>query len=64
MEWISTSERLPGERGHVIVYYVNADGVGAVFQASFYELDGVFTDENYYGEIKPTHWQPLPEPPR
>ena len=60
-EWISVEERLPKTGERVLVC------IGAVFEA-FIDDDGKW--QRYYSaplkEVvgEPTHWMPLPEPPK
>ena len=69
MEWISVAERLPDSGQYVLVCctmkvtskidYVNAVTMAFVCEEGFVdtELDEVITEG-------PTHWMPLPEPPK
>ena len=75
MSWISVEERLPEKWGKVVVADIGHGEIYS-FTGAIYMGDGYFiaaTDgleaENYDGgacitlDMKPTHWQPLPEPP-
>jgi len=62
--WISVSERLPEPDTFAIV--ATKDGVCE----ALYGLGGIespndppYWTVNDYGEVWPTHWMPLPEPP-
>jgi len=58
--WIPVSERLPSKDGSVLVAWDTREPVGIG-----YFSDGEWVDPHFaiseYG--RPTHWQPLPEPP-
>ena len=58
MEWIKTSERLPGEVEPVLCLY--ASGMYVLY------LDPFEYWHDYNGDLfgyTPSHWMPLPEPP-
>ena len=61
-EWISVDERLPDKWKKVLCFYPEKDyGSNAVID--YMETDdGHFAEQHQYG--KPTHWMPLPEPPK
>lgn len=56
-EWISVEERLPEEWKYVLVYWYDYHDV------CFHKWDWIFYDWDFYDNLKPTHWQPLPELP-
>lgn len=60
--WIKCSERMPPEGEDVLVYdeSENSQHVASWSYQSW--VYGVSWDVNL--ECYPTHWQPLPEPPR
>lgn len=67
-QWISVDERLPNFNGDIPIIpivrvLIAVDGkYGFVGEASYYPESKIF---NRGGEeAKPSHWQPLPEPPR
>ena len=61
MNWIKTSERLPGRYVAVLVYCdeeISVDSIGGT------DLEPVWVMRTLSGKAStPTHWQPLPEPP-
>ena len=58
-KWISVYERLPEECTHVIVH--DEDGtVGEAFHSSGDCFEWVANEKMAF----PTHWMPLPEPPK
>lgn len=76
-KWISVKDRLPENQNPVVVFvppHVDNDKgtfLGYVGMAYFTRLGEEFwcgTDGNLYGAIgmiyPPTHWMPLPEPPK
>ena len=75
--WISVEDRLPDRQTPVIVYVPpysddNEKYIGHVGMAYYtYSARGGYwagTDGNVYGAIgiihEPTHWMPMPEPPK
>ncbi|MFA5376742.1 MAG: DUF551 domain-containing protein [Dehalococcoidia bacterium] len=58
--WISVKDRLPGDGERVL-----ATDHGHVYTATL-DTDGVFSDWwcDSDDETHPTHWRPLPEPPK
>ena len=76
-EWVSVKDRMPENQSPVVVFvppHVDNDKgtfLGYVGMAYFTRLGEGFwcgTDGNLYGAIgmiyPPTHWMPLPEPPK
>jgi len=55
--WIPVTERLPEAGTRVLVYADSHIDFGIL------EEDGYWTDWLYY-PIRPTHWMPLPTPPK
>lgn len=75
MEWISVEDRLPNEKkweGQEVAILVNGSvHVALVMDPwSVYISDGRFLFSSGQGWVsdsrfaKPTHWMPLPEPPK
>ena len=67
-KWISVEERLPERDKYVLVRYANNDmAVACVFggdeHMTFWRA---MTDEGWCADCdtEPTHWMPLPEPPK
>lgn len=58
-EWISVDERLPEVRQRVLLYS-HHDGVNTGYRAD--EIGRFYVDKSY--PYRPTHWMPLPEPPK
>ena len=58
-EWISVEERLPEVRQRVLLYSYH-DGVNTGYRAD--EIGRFYVDKSY--PYRPTHWMPLPEPPK
>ena len=75
-EWISVAERLPDEEQVVICsgFIFNNPELGRFVEPSvFFRGNFFFVGQNEYGETcadldvdmhPPTHWMPLPEPPK
>ncbi len=75
MEWISVSDRLPSdelERNDVWCVYANGKCGGFRVPNCYFDsiknkfwiwADGV-TEKKYVDWAIPTHWMPLPEPPK
>lgn len=64
MTWIPVTESLPAPN-QVVLVYPDCDKKVAVGSLSYIgdeALWGIVTDDWY--RIYPTHWQPLPEPPK
>lgn len=66
MEWIKCSDRLPEIETDVLI-------TGLLGRCRFYEIAGIFgeSEHNWYAQstantprFKPTHWMPLPKPPK
>lgn len=76
MEWISVEDRLPTNDDDVLVYNPK-DGISiGEFDLAkvhgYYEEDGSYfitnsgweTEYSWAPYMSPTHWMPLPEPPK
>lgn len=62
-EWISVKDENPGLRQPVLVY--NTEGATLIAQRYSNGWVAFFKDgEAMMGELSPTHWQPLPNPPK
>jgi hypothetical protein len=58
--WISVTERLP-EKGYYVLAYEDGD----IMMASYNDGNWVLRDlYEIIDDLKPTHWMPLPEPPK
>ena len=72
MEWISVEDRLPEYSKHVLVVWGKDRHVaaGAVYPITRHIGKDSPIDDRWFlypsrsGGIKPTHWMPLPEPPK
>lgn len=63
-EWISVKDRLPEVRVPVLTYgRKGAVGIGFI-QPTSVTPDGKVYFYPRYGDHLPTHWMPLPEPPK
>lgn len=65
-EWIPVTERLPEEKGNYLVVQDCWNGA-EVHEAFFFRRDndyGWFDPVEEYEKYNPTHWMPLPEPPK
>ena len=61
-EWISVEERLPEKGQHVLCLYPQKD-YGSKCVVDYAETaDGFFAEQYLFG--RPSHWMPLPEPPK
>jgi hypothetical protein len=58
-KWISVEERLPEVRERVLIYSYH-DGVNTGYRAD--DIGRFYVDKSY--PYRPTHWMPLPEPPK
>ena len=58
-EWISVEDRLPEVRQRVLLYSYH-DGINTGYRAD--EIGRFYVDKSY--PYRPTHWMPLPEPPK
>ena len=63
-EWIPVDERLPGWGQTVIVAYDVACGDERTVGSETHYADGVWTNPNRMRGGQPTHWIPLPDPPK
>jgi len=67
-EWIPVTERLPEQGKYVLVRYKSNDmAVACVFDFDENMAFGrAMADEAYASDcdFEPTHWMPLPEPPK
>lgn len=61
-EWISVEERLPEKGQHVLCLYPQKD-YGSKCVVDYAETADGFFAEQYLFE-RPSHWMPLPEPPK
>lgn len=61
-QWISVKERLPDEGIDVLMRFEQNMAVGFRLECDWC----AYTDDGYYTDCdsKPTHWMPLPEPPK
>jgi uncharacterized protein DUF551 len=57
-EWIKIEDRLPDKAGY---YLIVADWMGVIEKGEF---DGKSSWFFYYHLFEPTHWMPLPQPPK
>lgn len=64
MEWISVKERLP-EFGELVIVYCRIYGryIGS-YERLHDTIHGNWHDGQSLGVLPPTHWMPLPEPPK
>ena len=58
MEWINVKNELPEKQGRYLVWHNNMI-LKAVYMGNDY-----FSYGYYSNRILPTHWMPLPEPPK
>lgn len=58
-EWISVAERLPDEKQKVLLYSPT-DGINIGHRLD--EVGRFYVSKSY--PDRPTHWMPLPEPPK
>lgn len=62
-EWISVEDRLPEKFADVLCLYRSRDYRGNIIVIDYMETDdGYFSEQFKHGV--PTHWMPLPEPPK
>ena len=61
-EWISVEDGLPEKGQHVLCLYPQKD-YGSKCVVDYAETaDGFFAEQYLFG--RPSHWMPLPEPPK
>ena len=61
-EWIGVEERVPKKRQKCLCYYPEKD-YGSKVVVDYVETDnGGFAEQYQFG--KPSHWMPLPKPPK
>lgn len=60
MEWISVKDRLPENKKYVLVWEPKLD---KNIIARYNEKNGYWWSDGYFF-VFPTHWMPLPEPPK
>jgi hypothetical protein len=60
MKWISVKDRLPNPCTQVIAFSTNGYGV----ESLYFDGDREFYYEATDTQRKPSHWMPLPEPPK
>jgi hypothetical protein len=60
MEWISVKDRLPKKECRLIVFA--DDYVCEADYGDLGDLEYVFSEA--FDQIYPTHWMPLPDPPK
>ena len=66
-EWISVKDRLPEENGYYLceVCFSSVSDCKSYRRMILYWEDNVWIDmPNCFKTRKPTHWMPLPEPPK
>lgn len=69
-KWIPVSERLPEVGKNVLMYFKKEGGTIVSGYFAYMEEEtpiwNAYTDGGWYTdcECKPTHWMPLPEPPK
>ncbi len=65
--WISVKDKLPDLNIEVLLYLNNEIRIGARWDSFDFENDcdsySWYIPE-YFDTISPSHWQPLPEPPK
>lgn len=66
MEWYSVKKRMPENGVNVLLLFPQNMAVGCYDEYS--KCWSVASGDDFYtdvadGEVKPTHWQPLPAPP-
>lgn len=69
MNWIRVEERMPGDGEHVLVAGKGWQGTDFVVAAYYSEEKEGWWEANTHwvdasdGQVRPTHWMPLPPPP-
>ena len=67
MEWISVNDKLPGGMVDVLIFdpFHNEMITGWYIAKENKWVSGLSAAEEYYQiKVEPTHWMPLPEPPK
>lgn len=69
--WISIEDSLPKPYSTVILYTKYKEIAYGFFRGEYYEDKPLFSmtmsnnaENSWYEEVRITHWQPLPEPPK
>ena len=68
-KWIPVAERLPSLHDDVLMYFKDDDNMAAGYLDDVDEDRSMwcaYSDGGYYTDCdyEPTHWMPLPEPPK
>ena len=65
MDWIDVNERLPEqtEPGFMDAYLVWLPIAGE-YEFAYYNFDGQYWEDNNGCNVYPSHWMPMPEPPK
>ena len=61
-KWISVEERLPEEGARVMVYFDGVVAVSEIIDTDMISGEPIWSFTGAGGD--PTHWMPLPEPPK
>ena len=64
MEWIPVTERLPEPGVRVLIFCPLADPNEVAAAVLRHDFLWMMDDGGVYGGTEPTHWMPLPTPPR
>lgn len=67
-KWLSIEDRLPEKQNDVLMYFASGNMAVGFWhdQDEYITFWRAYTDDEFYTDCDcmPTHWMPLPEPPK
>ncbi len=62
-EWVSVEEALPTEWENVLVFEDGGISIAFIDIKSWWDYESYYKNDTWH-QVFPTHWMPLPEPPK